>query len=94
MSSRKRFDEDDDGRVIAPMDVDGMPWHNPLASDSGENGEEGDTGSAGEREPVKLTRAESRAYAWGALKAALAVAAVFALVFLLFILFCTEVWFA
>lgn len=91
MSSRKRFDEDDDGRVIAPMDVDGMPWHNPPSSGSGEDG---DAGPGGEREPVKLTRAEARAYAWGALKAALAVAAVFALVFLLFILFCTEVWFA
>lgn len=29
MRKRKRkVYDDDDGRVIAPMDVDGMPWHN------------------------------------------------------------------
>ena len=94
MGRRKRFDEDDDGRVIARMDVDGMPWHDPRAPEPGEGagGESGD--AADRREPVKLTPAESRAYAWGALKAALAVAAVFALVFFLFLLFCSKVWFA
>lgn len=25
---KKKYD-DDDGRVIAPMNVDGMPWYNP-----------------------------------------------------------------
>ena len=84
MSRKKRFDEDDDGRVIAPMDIDGMPWHDSRAPERGEAPEE----------PVRLTKEESRAYAAGAVKAALLVALVFAGAFLLFILFCTQVWFA
>ena len=40
MSRKKRFDEDDDGRVIAPMDIDGMPWHDSRAPEPGEAPEE------------------------------------------------------
>ena len=92
MKRRKRFDDDDDGRVIARMDVDGMPWYDGRSPSTPEQPEQSTDG--GEREPVKLTKEESRAYAAGALKAALLVALVFAGVFFLFILFCAEVWFA
>ena len=92
MSRKKRFDEDDDGRVIAPMDIDGMPWHDSRAPERGEAPEEPAEGRR--EEPVRLTKEESRAYAAGAVKAALLVALVFAGAFLLFILFCTPDWFA
>ena len=68
------------------MNVEGMPWH--TAAPGGENSSEP------EKEPLHLTKEESRAYAAGAVKAALLVALVFAGAFLLFILFCTQVWFA
>ena len=77
--ARKRYD-DDDGRVIADMNVDGMPWHRP------------EVPGAESEEPVRLSPAEARVAMWGALKAALLVAAVFILGAFLFILFCEHVW--
>ena len=77
--ARKRRD-DDDGRTIATMNVEGMPWHRP-DSPAGESGA-----------PVQLTPAEARAAMWGALKAALLIAVVFILGAFLFILFCEHVW--
>lgn len=92
MKSKKFYDDDDD-RVIARMDVDGMPWHNPMAPERDDAAEDAPRSNNVEP-PPKLTRREMLAYTWGALKAALCVAAVFAIVYFLFILFCTEVWFA
>ena len=48
---------------------------------------------SGSDEPVRLSRQESRAFAWGAVKAALLVTAVFSVAAVLFILFCTDIWF-
>ena len=45
------------------MNVEGMPWH--TAAPGGENSSEP------EKEPLHLTKEESRAFAWGAVKAAL-----------------------
>ena len=92
MARRKR-PEDDDGRVIAPMNVDGMPWY------SGAPREE--QPPAGEQRPddllpprqEPLTGPEKRAFTWGVLKAAMLVAGVFILVYLAFLLFCVFVWF-
>ncbi len=85
MSRKKRY-EDDDGRVVARMNVDGMPWHNGRAGDDGQPEQQSG-------EPVQLTKEESRAYAWGAVKAALLISAVFSIGAILFILFCTNIWF-
>ena len=72
---------DDDGRTIADMNVEGMPWY--------VNKEQ-----RGDDEPLQLTREQSRAVIGGVLKAALLIAAVFGGVYLLFLLFCDLVWFA
>lgn len=80
---------EDDGRVIAPMDVDGMPWTRRREDRPGADGQT--PASPDEREP--MTRAEKRAFAWGALKAVFLVAGVFFLVYLAFILFATQIWF-
>ena len=77
--ARRRHD-DDDGRVIANMNVEGMPWHRP----------ESPEGESSER--IQLSPAEARAAMWGALKAALLVAGVFILGAFLFILFCEYIW--
>lgn len=75
-----KYREDDDGRTIANMNVDGMPWYmDPEQKTQGEK--------------VRLSKVEARAAMWGALKATLLIAAIFAGVFALFILFCDNVWF-
>lgn len=80
---------EDDGRVIAPMDVDGMPW--ALRRADPPPAEEQPPAPQSAQEP--LTREERRAFAWGALKAVFLVAGIFFLVYLAFILFATQVWF-
>ena len=82
MAKQQEFE--DDGRTIADMNVDGMPWYRPDRKDAAS----GNDASGG------FTREEKRAYLAGALKAGLLIAAVFAGVYFLFILFCTNVWFA
>lgn len=84
MSKRKKYD-DDDGRTVANMNVDGMPWY---ASNPSNNATE-NSGIHG-----KSDRWGDLALVWGVLKAALLVTAIFAVGYLLFILFCTLVWFA
>ena len=77
----------DDGRTVADMNVDGMPWYSPKKSIP--DRERKDSAS---RETV-LTKEESRYYTWGALKAALVVVGVICAGLVLFILFCQYVWF-
>lgn len=83
MDDKRKYD-DDDGRVIVPMDVDGMPgfFKRP------KTGEEDIP-----QKKLELTKEEGRAVTGGVLKAAFAVLLVYAVVFALFILFCQFVWF-
>ena len=87
MRSRKRSDmnlpEGDDGRTIVDMNVEGMPWYSPKRPEVGGNAPEAS----------QLTRAESRVFVWGALKAALLVVGVMSAGLVLFVLFCQWVWF-
>ena len=82
---RKQYD-DDDGRVIASMNVDGMPWY-----------QQGQRFDRHRREQASdfsdLTKEENREIVKGAMKASLLIAGVFILAMLLFILFCLYVWF-
>ena len=80
MAKRKQYD-DDDGRVIAKMNVDGMPWYVEAAKKKQSSQE------------LNLTKEESRAILWGTLKAGLLIAGVFVVAALIFILFCIYVWF-
>ncbi|MBQ8075842.1 MAG: hypothetical protein IJ237_07650 [Oscillospiraceae bacterium] len=80
--SQRRDDFEDDGRTIANMNVDGMPWYEPNRQDPDST------------EKLEMTREEQRWLIGGALKAALFVGAVFAVVYFLFLLFCTKIWFA
>lgn len=80
-----RLPEDDDGRTIANMNVDGMPWYDSRLDRSEDQ--------APQTESCPMTREEQRMYTWAAIKAGLFVALVFALVFGLFIAFCDFVWF-
>lgn len=87
MAKKKREKFVDDGRTIASMNVEGMPWYAPPSSGAPQK-------EAGESEPLTLTRKEKAAMMRGVMGAALLVALVFVAVFTLFILFCVFVWFA
>jgi len=73
--------DDDDGRVIADMNVEGMPWYNEAAK-------------RGEPAPgSQLTRHETWLIIKGSLKACAVVSLIFAAILVIYTLICTEVWF-
>ena len=76
-------DFEDDGRTVANMNVDGMPWYIDKAKQK-----------ASAEDDLQLTGKEKRAMTLGVLSAALLVCGVLALAYFLFLLFCTEVWLA
>lgn len=88
-SPKKQFD-DDDGRVIVNMDVEGMRWHN--RSERREN-------SSPKKTPARqtympgLTRSEARLYTRYSLLTAGLIGLVFSGIWVLFTLFCIYVWF-
>ena len=80
---KRRMDaREDDGRTIAKMNVEGMPWYTRPSPDAGTKKEGG----------LEMTREERGAYIWAAVRSGLLILAVFAIVFFLFLLFCTKVW--
>jgi hypothetical protein len=83
--SKKRKKEEfiDDGRTIANMNVDGMPWYIDEAKRKKTESEP----------PMQLSRKERRAMLTGIMAAVLLVGLVFAVAILLFILFCIHIWF-
>ncbi len=86
MADKRKLHDDDDGRVIASMNVDGMPWY-----------QRGERFERKKREQASdfsdLTREESREIIRGALKASLLIVGAFILAMFLFILFCLYIWF-
>jgi len=84
---KRKVYNDDDGRIISNMNVDGMPWYAPQIPEvkQAEN--------KAQEEKIKLTKRDEIALLWGVMKAALLVGAVFAVAFTIFILFCVFVWF-
>lgn len=75
----------DDGRTIANMNVDGMPWYTPQREDLPPDGDGQDH--------YRMSSDERRAYTWAAVRAGLLILAVFAAAFGGFLWFCTAVWF-
>lgn len=74
--------EIDDGKVVSPMNVEGMPWYRPDKPKSNE----GDGSSSSFSAPVKMTAEEKLAFFWGSLKAACLVTLAFFGTFLIVIL--------
>jgi len=81
----KSLPEWDDGRTIADMNVDGMPWYAPER-------EGGEDRTRKPSPPTPMSREEGRVFLWGAMKAALLVAGVMCAGLVLFVLFCQHVW--
>ena len=86
MKKQKTYD-DDDGRTIANMNVEGMPWYDKKT-------EEIKKMNASKSELPELDREGKSALMWGVIAAALLIGLVFAGVIFLFLLFCVNVWFA
>ena len=82
MKERKPY-EDDDGRTIAKMDVDGMPWYLERARCNQDP----------DKQPLELSKAERWAMLKGVLAAAMLIVLIFVVVFALFILFAEHIWF-
>ncbi len=86
MANKPKQHDDDDGRVICNMDVEGMRWH-----DKRVRGEKREARRVSHGD--QMTKSEARQFTWTAILAGLLIAAVFSVTWVLFILFCTEVWF-
>lgn len=82
---KSRLPPGDDGRTIADMNVDGMPWYTPPRPRAEKR--------APREEADPLSREDRRHYILGAVTAALAVGAVFGAAIFLFITFCEFIWF-
>ncbi len=84
MAEKKKapLPDDDDGHVIAPMNVEGMPWYNP------NRGQAPVSGSGGS----DLSPAQRRMVIWGAIRTGLLIFLVFAVIFFLFLLFADNIW--
>lgn len=84
--NKKNKAEWDDGRVIADMNIDGMPWSKrPKSIYKKSDNEDKDT-------PM-LTKEERKMYTRSAVLAGLVVALIFIVIIFLFILFSINVWF-
>ena len=83
MAKKRKTFEGDDGRVVAKMNVDGMPWY--MRAERKKAAENSDLSD--------LTKGETWEIIKGTTKAALLIGSVFFVVFLVFILFCVFVWF-
>lgn len=77
---------DDDGRVICDMDVDGMRWHD-------KNIRRKKYAMHKVTQSDQMTQSETRRFTWYAVLAGLLIALVFSATWVLFIIFCTKVWF-
>lgn len=77
----KREEFEDDGRTIADMNVDGMPWYLEKKE------------KQPEPEKIELTKEEGRAMMGGILKATLLVTLAFGVGLTVFILLCDLVFF-
>ncbi len=84
-NTQKQY-EDDDGRVICNMDVEGMRWFEKNARRNEQAARKIPQGN-------QMTRSEAWRYTWYSILAGLSIAAVFSVTWILFILFCTQVWF-
>ncbi|MDD2521961.1 MAG: hypothetical protein PHW11_03975 [Anaerolineaceae bacterium] len=91
-NQNKQYD-DDDGRTIVDMDVDGMPWHDRNVRFAEKQARDFDRKQKAEMYGERMTNSEARRYTFYALLAGLALTAALAVVWIVLVLFMTQVWF-
>ena len=84
--------EDDDGRVVCDMNVEGMRWYNHNLGKIDDYRQSRAKKPAHHSSPA-MTRSETIRYTWYAVLAGLTVVAIFGVVWILFTLFAVNVWF-
>ena len=92
MSKEPRKYDDDDGRVIANMNVEGMPWYDRRVRREKREEKRAER-KANLSQVTQLTKSEARRFTWYAVLAGLTIALVFSAVWILLTLFMTQVWF-
>lgn len=90
-TQKHQFD-DDDGRTIVDMNVDGMPWYDRRQR-FGRQSDREISPSQPSPYGTGMTDREFNLYAWGAIKAGLLIALVFAVTWAVVILFLTQLVF-
>ncbi|NLC13147.1 MAG: hypothetical protein GX768_03765 [Chloroflexi bacterium] len=93
MKDQKTQFDDDDGRTIVSMDVDGTPWHDRNVKFAERQAQELGVKQKRAMYGDRMTNSEARRYTFYALLAGLALTAVMAAVWILLVLFMTQVWF-
>ena len=88
MPQKPKEYDDDDGRVIVDMDVEGMKWHDKRVRKE-KRAERADKKDQG----PKMTKSEARRFTFYAVLAGLTIVLVFAIVWILLTLFATQIWF-
>jgi len=98
--NRPPREEVDRNITIAPMNVEGMPWHAPVGPGRFKKFKNGTRQSPGNEHPggqnngePPMTAKETRNLIFTSVLAALVIALIFMGVIFLFILFCLYVWF-
>lgn len=89
--NKKTFN-DDEGRVIAPMNVEGMPWHRMSSYRKGKSDNGESLCDSGLKQPP-LTRREALVLILNGALAGLSIALILGGLGAAFILFLTQVWF-
>lgn len=82
-------DENDDSRVIAPMNIEGMPWH---TGKDFKKPSDTDNTEKKQSDPEPLTKRETFSIVVNAVAAGLLIAGIFIVALILFVLFCTHIW--
>lgn len=88
MARQPKQYEDDDGRVIVDMDLDGMKWHDRRIRKENRTEKRSNRPTG-----PQLTKKEARRFTRYAVLAGLTIVAVYAVVWAAILLFMTQVWF-
>lgn len=88
MSRRRKQYDDDDGRVVAKMNVEGMPWYSPPQASLVSNSDDADPNKSA----PELNRKETFWIMVGAVKAGLLVAGIFSLALVVIVTICLLIW--
>lgn len=93
MAKKRKEKFVDDGRVIADMNVDGMPWVKPSPRRNEADGKDGDSEKPLPQElDAPLSKKETKGLILNSVLAGLFIAGIFIAGAALFILFCSHVW--
>lgn len=88
MARKPKQYEDDDGRTIVDMDIEGMKWH-----DRRVRRDKREEKSSANKHKYQMTKSEALRYTFYAVLAGLLIVLVFSVVWILFTLFATQILF-